>query len=489
MNLTLILPEISLFLGALIILINDVFFGKKFKEFFYISHLLSLIFCAISLCLIFKTFSEPQVIAFNSMFESNFFTAFVKSIIALLLTIVVLFSLNFIFSIQKISAEFLALLMIASCGAMFLISSNDFLTFYLSLELQGLSLYLLAALNKTSAKSSEAGLKYFVLGSCASGIILFGISMIYGFSGTTNFTALSDLYSQGKDTIPLAVVFGFVLVISGMFFKISAAPFHMWSPDVYEGSATIVTTFFATIAKFSAVMVLLKLTSSVITSFVGLDKIFIFVSLISLAVGSFGAIWQKNLKRLLAYSSIGHVGFIVLAIGAFNKEASKAAVLYMVIYALISLGTFGFLNLITSSNENAKNYDDSNEKIFDISSLSGLAKTNPVMAFSLACLMFSTAGIPPFAGFFSKFYVIMATIRSGMFIVPIFAILFSVVSSYYYLRIIKVMYFDEAKNSPIVLEDINNVKLVVFSISILNLVFVVFLDKILGLISNCVDFL
>lgn len=487
MNLTVILPEISLFLGALIILMNDVFFAKKFKEFFFASHLLALVFCTISLFLIFKTFSQPQV-AFSAMFESNFFTAFVKAIIALLLTIVILFSLNFIFSIQKISAEFLALLMIAACGAMFLISANDFLTFYLSLELQGLSLYLLAALNKKSAKSSEAGLKYFILGSCASGIILFGISMIYGFSGTTNFDVITKLYSAGKDSIPLAVIFGFVLVLCGMFFKISAAPFHMWSPDVYEGSATIVTTFFATVAKFSAVIVLVKLAGSVLHSWQGLDKIFILVSLVSLAVGSFGAIWQKNLKRLLAYSSIGHVGFVLLAIATFNKDGNAAAVFYMVIYALISLGTFGFLNLIISSNEKAKNDDEEESKIFDIAALSGLAKTNPVMAFSVACLMFSTAGIPPFAGFFSKFYVIMAAIRSSMGGFAIIAILFSVVSSYYYLRIIKIMYFDEAKNSPIILEDTNNIKLVVFFIAMLNLVTVLFLDQIISLINNCVDF-
>jgi NADH-quinone oxidoreductase subunit N len=488
MNLTLLLPEISLFIGALIILMSDVFFAKKFKEFFYVSHLSALIFCAISLCLVFKSFSQPEI-AFNDMFVSNFFTAFVKAIICVLLTIVILFSLNFIYTIQKISAEFLALLMIASVGAMLLISANDFLTFYLALELQGLSLYLLAALNKKSSRSSEAGLKYFILGSTASGILLFGISLIYGFSGTTNFTALAELYAKGQEVIPVSVMLGFVLVITAMFFKISAAPFHMWAPDVYEGSATIVTTFFATVAKFSAVLVLIRLFAVVLINWKGLDQILMFVSLFSLAVGSFGAIAQKNLKRLLAYSSVGHVGFVLLALITLNKESFKAAVLYMLVYAILSLGTFGFLNLMRSSNEKKDGEDGENEKVFNISSLSGFSKTNPVMAFSLAALMFSTAGIPPFAGFFSKFYAIMAAARGGHGVVVLLAVLFSVISAYYYLRIVKVMYFDEPKKDcAMEIEDINNIKLIVFLLAIFNLVFVIFLGPVLGLIGSCLDF-
>jgi NADH-quinone oxidoreductase subunit N len=487
MNLTVILPEISLFIGALIILMSDVFFGKKFKEFFYVSHLLALVFCAISLSIIFKNFSEPQT-AFNNMYVSNFLTALVKSVICTLLTIVILFSLDFIYKIQKISAEFLALLMIASVGAMLLISANDFLVFYLSLELQGLSLYLLAALNRKSPKSSEAGMKYFILGSLASGILLFGIAMIYSFSGTINFTTLSELYKGGESTIPLAVMFGFLLVITAMFFKISAAPFHMWTPDVYEGSATIVTTFFATIAKFSAVLVLTKLLLTVLISFKGLGNVLAVVALASLVIGSFGAIWQKNLKRLLAYSSIGHVGFVLLALSGLNKESYQASILYMIIYAILSLGTFGFLNLMKSKNEKKDGEDDENDKIFAISSLSGLSKTNPVMAFSLASLMFSTAGIPPFAGFFSKFYAISAAIRGGFAIPAVIAILFSVISAYYYLRIVKVMYFDDVKkDQEITIDEFFNIKIVIFATAILNLVFVIFLDQTLNLIANCID--
>lgn len=489
MNLLPILPEITLFCGALVILMSDVFFGKKFKEFFYFSHFLSLIFCAATLLLIVNNFIKSDLI-FNQMFFSGPFTSMVKAIALLLLTIVILISLGFVSSIKKISAEFLALLMIATSGGMILISANDFLVFYLGLELQALSLYLLAALNRASAKSSEAGMKYFILGCLASGILLFGISMIYGFSGTTNFTALTNLYhaadSASQNEIPLGVMFGFILVITAMFFKISAAPFHMWTPDVYEGSATAVTTFFATVVKFTTVMALLKLFSTLIIGWQGISQIFIFTSLLSLAVGSFGAIFQKNIKRLLAYSSIGHVGFILLGMTAFTHKSFAACVLYMIIYSLISIGSFGFLTLIKSSSEDESDLE--NDKIFSISSLAGLSKTNPVMAFSLSVLMFSSAGIPPLAGFFSKFYILAAALERGLLIPSILAVLFSVVSAFYYLRIVKVMYFDEAKESAIKLEDYGNVKLVILLMAIFNLALIAFLNPLLNLITNFSSF-
>jgi len=484
MNLFLISPEITLFCGALIILMSDVFFGKKFPNIFYASHLLSMIFCAAALFLVIQNFVKTDLL-FNQMFISNPFTSFSKGIALLLLTIVILFSFNFVSSIKKISAEFLALLMIATVGGMVLISANDFLTFYLGLELQALSLYLLASLNKSSAKSSEAGMKYFILGCLASGILLFGISMIYGFSGTTNFQALMDLYHGANvepSSIPVGVMFGFILVITAMFFKISAAPFHMWAPDVYEGSATIVTTFFATVAKFTAVMALLRLFSNLIIGWNGIEKIFIFTAILSLTVGSFGAIFQKNIKRLLAYSSIGHVGFVLLGMASLSKYGFAACIVYMLIYAFISIGTFGFLTLMRSANSDQET-DASNEKTFAISSLSGLAKTNPYMAFSLAVLMFSTAGIPPLAGFFSKFYILVAAIGHGFLITAIVAVLFSVISAYYYLRIVKIMYFDEPQN-VMKLENITNVKLIIFVTAILNLVLIFFLQPIFALITN-----
>ncbi len=484
MNLSLISPEITLFLGALTILMLDVFLAKKFKDFFYTSHILALVVCITTLFLIIQNFVVAEL-AFNNMFLSNSLTSFAKSITVMLLSIVILFSLKFVTSFPKISAEFLALLMIATTGGMVLISANDFITFYLGLELQALSLYLLAALNRKSAKSSEAGMKYFILGCLSSGILLFGISLVYGFSGTTNFSALIDLYystNHLKPEVPAAVMFGFILVVTAMFFKISAAPFHMWSPDVYEGSATISTTFFATVAKFTAVIALIKIFSSLMIHWQGVDQILILVAILSLAVGSFGAIFQKNLKRLLAYSSIGHVGFILLGIMIPGEKGISSSLLYILIYSIISIGSFGFLNLITSSTTD-KESDEENEKIFNISALSGLAKTNPLMAFSLAVLMFSTAGIPPLAGFFSKFFILTAILSHGYLITAIVAVLFSVISAYYYLRIVKIMYFDEP-TKVIELEQSNNIKSVIFVAAIFNIIFIFFLDSFVSLISN-----
>ena len=474
--LSLILPEITLFCGALIILISDAFLRKKFEDVFYSSHLLALVFSAISFMFVINNFVRIET-GFNQGFLLNHFISFVKIFALLLLLIVILISLDFVYSAKKISAEFLALLMIATAGGMVLVSAGDFLVFYLGLELQALSLYLLAAMNRGSKKSAEAGMKYFILGCLASGLLLFGISLIYGFSGTINFDTLNALYhgfQVEKNSIPVAVMFGFILVITAMFFKVSAAPFHMWTPDVYEGSATVVTTFFATVVKFITTMALLRLSTSLLLGWEGIGKLFASIALLSIVIGSFGAIFQKNLKRLLAYSSIGHVGFFLLGLAAFGKEAIAACVLYMIIYALISVGSFAFLNLMKGENE---------EKTFAISSLSGLAKTNPTMAFSLSVLMFSTAGIPPLAGFFSKFYIITFAITYGLLPFAIAAIVISVAAAYYYLRVIKVMYFDEP-NGAMELEDIGNVKLIVFVSALLNIALVIFIDPLLNLIKT-----
>ncbi len=489
MNLSLILPEITLFLGALIILMADVFCAKKKENFFYFSHFLSLIFCVIAVFFVARNLVAKEI-AFNDMFLSSGYTSFIKAIVIIILASVIMFSLNFVTVNKKISAEFLALLMIATSGGMVLVSANDFMTFYLGLEMQALSLYLLAALNRTSAKSSEAGMKYFILGSVGSGILLFGISLIYGFSGTTNFNALTELYQAMENgvfinQVPLAVMLGFILVITAMFFKIAAAPFHMWAPDVYEGSATIVTTFFATIVKLTAVATLIRLVGTLTLGWAGIENIFILVALLSLAVGSFGAIFQNNLKRFLAYGSIGHVGFILLGLAGLSSGALSSAVFYIIVYAFISLGTFGFLLLIKSPDN--KENDEKNKEIFSISSLSGLAKTNPVVAFSLATLMFSSAGIPPLAGFFSKFLILISILKQGYLITAILAILFSVISAFYYLRIVKVMYFDEPKNI-IKLEDVGNAKTIIFIIAILNIILIAYLSKILNLISNFLVF-
>jgi NADH-quinone oxidoreductase subunit N len=490
MDLALITPEITLFSGAIAVLMADVFFAKKRVfdgNFYLISYLISLVFCAFTAILLFKNIYIDGKLAFNKMFLVNPLTNYTKLVILFLLTLIIYISRNFLNAERKVSGEFLALLMIATTGSMLLVSANDLMSLYLAIELQALSLYLLAAIKRDSLKSSESGMKYFILGSVASGILLFGISMIYGFAGSTNFQALRVFYSHRPDLIQLTILLGFVMVITAMFFKISAAPFHMWTVDVYEGSSSIVTIFFATIVKLSAVIILIRIFTELLIYWAGIGHILIFSAILSLIIGSFGAIRQHNLKRLLAYSSIGHIGFVLLAIGALSYDGIKSAILYILVYVLVSVGTFAFLNLIEDlSNESKEkiNLDQKNNLVFDISSLAGLSKTNPVMAFCLAILMFSTAGIPPLAGFFAKFYVFSAFIGRGYITLAVIAILFSVISAYYYLRIVKIMYFDQPKSDKSIVADNFNIKLVIFLSAMINLFFVVFLNQTLMTIAD-----
>jgi len=448
MSLYYIFPEIILFCGALTILMLDVFFAKKVKNFFLTTHSLSLAFVAGSLFILTDIFDVKEAI-YSNMLSINPLLSFIKVVILCLLALTISLSLKYVSKHQKMSAEFIALYMLSAVGAMVLVSSHDFLTFYLGLELHSLPLYLLAALNRRSARSSESGMKYFILGCLASGILLFGISIVYGFSGTTNFAEFFNLYFRNSmnPEVPAAVLFGFILILSSLFFKVSAAPFHMWAPDVYQGSPTTITTFFATLAKFTAVFALLKLYFGLIGFFKwpGIENIFIFTGVLSLIVGSLGAIFQTNLKRLLAYSSIGHVGFILLGMSSFHIKSFIACLTYITIYSIITIGSFAFLNLLKKKGSDADS-DENDDEIYNINNLAGLAKTNPLCAFFFAALLFSSAGIPPMAGFFSKFYIISAVALSQNFILALVAVLFSVVSAFYYLRIVKIMYFDDTKN-------------------------------------------
>ena len=304
--------------------------------------------------------------------------------------------------------------------------------------------------------------------------------MIYGYSATTNFTALQEFISKLKpEEMPIGIVFGMVMVATAMFFKISAAPFHMWAPDVYQGAPTIVLAFFGTVVKFSMVMSLIFLSLNI--SWVILSKILLIVAITSIAVGSFGAIYQKNLKRLFAFSSITHIGFVLLALAPLDKANFNSCIFYMIVYSIISLGTFSFLTIMRSPQE-VEN-DKTDEKTFDISSLSGLAKTHPIMAFSLAILMFSTAGIPPLAGFFSKFYILKSAILSGLLPYAIIAVIFSAISAFYYLRIVKIMYFDEP-NGNLEIEDFGNARLIVFISALLNVGLIFAIDPLMNSITN-----
>jgi len=482
MNFKLLLPEIILFSGSLLILIADVFFNKKNQKFPFFAHFFTLIICGLALFFAVKSFGAPTL-SFSEGFKSSAIISFFKSIIISLLTIIILISVRYVFLLPKYSSEYLALLMIATTGGLIMISANDLLVFYLGLELQALSLYLLASFTVNSPKSSEAGIKYFILGSLASGILLFGISLVYGYFATINLTAIQNFVTNTKVAeIPVGGIFGMIMIIIAMFFKISASPFHMWAPDVYQGSPTPVLAFFGTVVKFSTIMALILILGNASWHIVA--KILLIVAMTSLIVGTFGAIFQKNIKRLLAYSSISHVGFILFALSSLQKSAIESAIFYTIIYSIISLGCLSFLTIFKSSQDSEN--DSSDDKIFNIKSLSGLSKTNPLMAMCFAILMFSSAGIPPMAGFFSKFYVIKSMILGGQLILAIIVVVFSAISAFYYLRIVKIMYFDEP-NHELELEDFGNTRLVVFLCSIINLVMIIFLELILNSITNFIN--
>lgn len=479
MKFSLLIPELILFFGALSLLMLDVFFNKKNQRFIFFAHFFSLALCGLALSFAVKNFGIPET-SFNDMLNSKAIISFMKCIILLLLVVIILISVRFVFSLEKYGSEFLALMMIATAGGLIMISANDLLLFYLGLELQALSLYLLASFSVKSARSSEAGIKYFILGSLASGLLLFGISMVYGYSATTNFTVLQDLIGKLKpEEMPIGLVFGMILVATAMFFKISAAPFHMWAPDVYQGVPTIVLAFFGTVVKFSMVIALIFLSLNI--SWVILGNILLIVAIASIIIGSFGAIYQKNLKRLFAFSSITHIGFVLLALSPLDKSIFNSCIFYMIVYSIISLGTFSFLTIMRSPQEIEN--DETDEKTFDISSLSGLSKTHPVMAFSLTVLMLSTAGIPPLAGFFSKFYILKSAISTGLFFYALIAVIFSAISAFYYLRIIKIMYFDEP-NGNLEIEDFGNARLVVFVSAIVNIGLMFFIDPIMNSLTN-----
>jgi NADH-quinone oxidoreductase subunit N len=276
-------------------------------------------------------------------------------------------------------------------------------------------------------------MKYFVLGSVASGLFLLGTSFVYGFSGTINFYDLLNFATHNG--VAPAFVLGLILIVTAMFFKLSAAPFHSWAPDVYEGSNISTTTFFAVVAKFAGALALIRLFCEL--QIFSMSSVLILVALVSMAVSSFGAIKQKNIKRLLAYSGIGHVGFVLLGLASSSFDGVKASIIYMIIYSFITMGSFAFLNIIFNSN------DESEDEIFDLKSMSGLANTHPIYALAFSTFIFSTAGIPPFAGFFAKLHILKASIDSGMIAISVIAILFSVISAFYYLRIIKTIYFDK----------------------------------------------
>ena len=370
--------------------------------------------------------------AFHGAFVADGFSRFAKILILIGATLSILLADEFFVSAQLSRFELPVLMLIATLGMLLMVSAASFLSLYMGLELQSLSLYVLAAFNRDHLRSSEAGLKYFVLGALSSGMMLYGISLIYGFTGSTQFTAIAAVTHSGVSS--LGVVFGIVFLIAGLAFKVSAVPFHMWTPDVYEGAPTPVTAYFATAAKVAALCLFLR---AILTPFPDLlhqwRQIIIFISVLSMALGAIAAIGQRNIKRLMAYSSIGHMGYALLGLAAGTAVGASGVLIYLAIYVFTNLGVFACIQAMQRQGKAVEN----------ISDLAGLARNDIKLASVFSLLFLSLAGLPPLAGFFAKFYVFLAAIQAGLYIPAVLGVLASAIGLVYYLRLVKVMFFDE----------------------------------------------
>jgi NADH-quinone oxidoreductase subunit N len=421
-----ILPELSIFISAVLLLIVGLFV-KNIKLIIN----LAIITLIIAIILVFV---QPVQSAFNNSLTIDEFSKIAKTLILIgsLASIVMYHSSREDLNINLF--EYPILILLATIGMMIMVSANDLIAIFIGLELQSLTLYVLAALNRNHLASSEAGLKYFLLGALSSGLLLFGLSYIYGFTGNTNLNLISTTVTSGN----IGLIIGIVFVCSGIAFKVSAVPFHMWTPDVYEGAPTPVTAFFALAPKVAAIALAVRF---LIVGFgdIAFDwqQIIIFLSIASMVFAAFAAIAQKNIKRLMAYSSIGHVGYALIGLACGTPQGISSLVIYLSIYLIMNIGVFSFILSMKNKGEYYEN----------ISDLSGLYKTHPYYSVIITILMFSLAGIPPLAGFFGKFYIFIAAIESNLLLLAIVGILASVIGAFYYLRIIKVIYFDESKNS------------------------------------------
>ena len=420
-----ILPELFLSASILTLLMIGVFVKKSFK----LVNLLSVLVLIFSIILILNQGTEVTKIFYDSYIIDKL-SIYMKILSLLFCLFILILSNDYIKhnGIDKI--EYLIIVLSSTLGVILMISSYDLIIFYLSLELQSLGLYILAAFKRNEVNSSEAGLKYFVLSALASGVLLYGCSLIYGFSNSTNFNLISQHLNQPNTSS----IFGIVFVLVGLAFKVSAVPFHMWAPDVYEGSPTSVTSFFAIVPKIAALTVFIRF---LYVPFLNLihqwQMIIIFISLASMILGAVAAIGQTNIKRLMAYSSIGHIGYALAGLATGINEGVQSTITYLSIYLVMNLGMFSCILMMKRQN------------IFyeDIKDLSGLSKNHPVISVCMLILLFSLAGIPPLAGFFAKFYVFMAVIKAEMYTLAIIGLITTVISAFYYLRIIKIIYFDE----------------------------------------------
>ncbi|MCF1466888.1 NADH-quinone oxidoreductase subunit NuoN [Agrobacterium vitis] len=427
-SLHLVTPELLLAVGALVLLMIGVFTNKT-------SLVTGLAVALLAAACAWILLMPADGVAFGGAYISDGYARFMKvlALIGSITTMVMAFGQARANDLDKF--EFPVLLVLATLGILLMISANSLISLYMSLELQSLALYVIAAMNRDSARSSEAGLKYFVLGALSSGMLLYGMSLVYGFTGNVEFDKIAAVLAAGHTN--LGLIFGLVFVLAGLAFKISAVPFHMWTPDVYEGAPTPVTAFLAAAPKVGAMAILVRI---VIDAFQPItaewQQIVVFIAIASMVLGSVAAIGQRNIKRLMAYSSIGHMGYALVGLAAGSKQGIEGVLLYMLIYLIMNLGTFAcIMAMRTKEGEALETVDD----------LAGLSQTRPFMAFVLTALMFSLAGIPPLAGFFGKYFVFLAAIEAHLYALAIIGVLASVIGAYYYLRLVKVMWFDDAK--------------------------------------------
>ncbi|PIE11542.1 MAG: NADH-quinone oxidoreductase subunit NuoN [Rhodobacterales bacterium] len=427
-SLQLILPEIILALSSMLLLLVAVYTGKD-RLAAVILWIMATIFVALGLWIAFGDV-EPAT-AFNGMVVVDGFARFAKVTILLSAAAVLVMSERYMVERDLLRFEYPILVGLAVVGMMLMVSAGDLIALYMALELQSLALYVVASLRRDSVRSTEAGLKYFVLGALSSGLLLYGASLTYGFAGTTQFAGILD--AVGGE-ISLGLLFGLVFVLAGLAFKVSAAPFHMWTPDVYEGSPTPVTAFFATAPKVAAMALLARVVHDAFGGVVGdWQQILGLLAVLSMFVGAFAAIGQTDIKRLMAYSSIAHMGFALLGLAAGTAFGVQAMLIYMAIYVTMNIGTFAFI----------LSMERDGHEVSDIASLGGYAAREPLKALAVLVLMFSLAGVPPLVGFFGKFYVLRAAYDAGLVWLAVAGVIASVIGAFYYLRIVYLMYFGE----------------------------------------------
>jgi len=423
------LPEIILALGAIAMVLYGAIQGERSTRTLEIA---ALALFALALVLVLR--GEGKVVTFNGAFIADGFARFMKVLTLIGAAAAIVLSADFLRRDGAMRFEFPILVVLATVGMMMMISANDLIGLYVGLELQSLALYVVAAFDRDNPRSTEAGLKYFVLGALSSGMLLYGSSMVYGFTGTVSYVGIAEAVKGGHPGIGLII--GLVFVAAGVAFKISAVPFHMWTPDVYEGAPTPVAAFFASAPKMAAMAMTVRIF---VGAFPGAlhdwQQIIVFMAIASMALGAFAAIGQSNIKRLLAYSSIANMGYALVGLAAGTPAGVQGVMTYMAIYLATTLAAFACVLMM---NRNGK-------PVEDIGELAGLSRTNGWMAFAMSMMMFSLAGIPPLAGFWAKWYVFLAAIEAKLYVLAVVGVVTSVVGAYYYLRIVKVIYFDDAK--------------------------------------------